>query len=209
VKRTVLLLAAEPFELKYVPAETGAVRFVPVTGGAGPRLAAVALSRVTDRFDAVVSAGMCGALDPSLRIGDVFVAVSVNGETCCAPVAQTPYRTGALVSVDRIVGSVSERQQLAAEGYAAVEMEASAVAGWAAKHTLDFYCIRAVSDTATEEFAVDLNAARDSDGRIRVRHILGQAARRPLTIVPELLKLRRNSEIAARALGAFLATCEF
>ena len=83
------------------------------------------------------------------------------------------------------------------------------MAEYAARRDVEFYCIRAVSDTASEEFAVDLNAARDREGRIRVRQIFWQAARRPPTIVPELLRLRRNSEIAARALGAFLATCEF
>lgn len=207
--RTVLLLAAEPFELKYVLPSTGTHRFLRVTGGAGPKLAAVALASVSAPVDAVVSTGMCGALDTSLVVGEIFAATSVNGEPCRVPVTSAGYRTGALVSVDRIVDSVRERKQLAGAGYQAVEMEARAVAEFAANRNIAFYCIRAVSDTASEEFAVDLNAARDRDGRIRVRHILWQAARRPVTIVPELLRLRRNSEIAARALGAFLATCEF
>jgi adenosylhomocysteine nucleosidase len=207
--RTVLLVAAEPFELKYVPMETSKFRFLRVAGGAGPRLAAAALHKLRISFDVVVSTGMCGALDPSLCVGDVFVAVSVNGVTCRLPLPQTPYRSGSLVSLDRIVGTVAERKQLADAGYAAVEMEATAVSEYAAARGLEFYCIRAVSDTACEEFAVDLNAARDREGRIRVRKILCQAARRPVKILPELLRLRRNSDIAARALGAFLATCEF
>jgi adenosylhomocysteine nucleosidase len=207
--RTVLLVAAEPFELKYVPRETSKFRFLNITGGAGPRLAAAALDKLSTSCDVVVSTGMCGALDPSLRVGDVFVAVSVNGVTCRLPSPQTPYRSGTLVSMDRIVGTAAERKQLADAGYAAVEMEASAVSEYAAARGIEFYCIRAVSDTAFEEFAVDLNAARDREGRIRVRKILWQAARQPWKIIPELLRLRRNSDTAARALGAFLATCDF
>lgn len=207
--RTVLLVAAEPFELKYVPRETSKFRFLSVTGGAGPRLAAAALDKLSTSFDVVVSTGMCGALDPSLRVGDVFAAVSVNGVTCRLPSPQTPYRSGTLVSLDRIVDTVAERKQLADAGYAAVEMEASAVSEYAAARGFEFYCIRAVSDTASEEFAVDLNAARDREGRIRVSRILWQAARQPRKIIPELLRLRKNSDIAARALGAFLATCDF
>jgi len=207
--RTVLLLAAEPFELKYAPSTANSHRFLRVTGGAGPKLAAAALLGVRESVDVVVSTGMCGALDSSLSVGEIFAASSVNGEACQVPVTSARFRTGALVSVDRIVGSIAERRQLAEAGYQAVEMEAKAVAEFAARRNVAFYCIRAVSDTASEEFAVDLNAARDRDGRIRVRHIIWQAAKRPATLVPELLRLRRNSEIAARALGAFLATCEF
>jgi adenosylhomocysteine nucleosidase len=207
--RTVLLVAAEPFELKYVPNETSNARYLRTTGGAGPRLAAAAIASFDQPFDVIVSTGMCGALDPSLAVGEIFVAVSVNGVVCRLPASRASWHSGALISVDRIVGTVAERKQLAGAGYAAVEMEASAVAEYAAKQGLDFYCIRAVSDTASEEFSVDLNAARDGSGRIRVRHILWQALQRPRKIVPELMRLQRNSNKAARALGAFLATCEF
>ncbi|MBC8166357.1 MAG: hypothetical protein H7Y20_10845 [Bryobacteraceae bacterium] len=203
--RTVLVVAAEPFEVKWIVPPSG-FRFHKVTGGAGPRLAAAAVAQAGTGFDAVLSTGMCGALDPELGIGDVFVATEVNGSPAGLPDTQEPYRSGPLVSVDRIVGTVAAKRELFVAGYSAVEMEAGAVLESARRMNVPFYCIRSVSDTAAEEFCVDLNAARDREGRIRVSRILTQALRRP-AILPELLRLRRNAETAARALGAFIATC--
>lgn len=182
---------------------------MPVISGAGRGLATQAMDRAGNKFDAVLSTGVCGALDPQLRVGEVLAATAVNGQPAQVPGSQTPCRSGPLVSVDRIVGSVAEKKALHAEGFVAVEMEAAAVEERARRWNVPFYCVRAVSDTAAEEFELDLNAARDETGRIRVSKILFQAAMRPFAIVPELLRLRRNSQNAARALGAFLATCDF
>ncbi len=196
-------------EFRFVPRATDRVRFVTACAGAGPRLAGRAIAGVSGEFDAIVSTGFCGALDPALGIGDVFVAESVNGAVCSLPRSAREFRTGPLLSVDRIVGKVAERREWFAKGYAAVEMEAAAVEAHARNLGTPFYCIRAVSDTASDEFAVDLNAARDREGRIRVGRVLWQAAVKPVTVFPQLLQLRRNSEAAARNLGAFLATCDF
>jgi adenosylhomocysteine nucleosidase len=197
-------------EFRFVPESTERVRFVKTFGGPGPKLVERAMVAHAGPFDAVVSMGLCGALDPALRVGDLFVAESVNGGApCCQPRTGQSFRKGPLLSVDRIVGAVEERRTLFTSGYSAVEMEAVAVEAYARRLGAAFYCIRAVSDAASEEFAVDLNAARDRDGQIRVERILWQAACRPVTVVPQLLQLKRNSETAARALGAFLATCDF
>jgi hypothetical protein len=56
---------------------------------------------------------------------------------------------------------------------------------------------------------LDLNAARDDEGRFSVVKIFRQAVRRPLVVVPELLRLQRNSHLAAKALGVFLGDCSF
>jgi hypothetical protein len=72
-----------------------------------------------------------------------------------------------------------------------------------------FYCIRAVSDTADDSFAVDFNAARRADGRFDRGHIARQVLARPLVMIPELLRLRRNAAKAVRALGDFVADCNF
>ena len=205
--RTVLVVAAESFEVKWITSREN-LTFVKMAGGAGPALAAAAFKRAVGRFDAVVSAGLCGALDPALRVGDIFVADSVNRDAVQVPNCRT-CETGPLASVDRVLGTADERRQMFREGFRAVEMEAAAVVREARELGLPCYCVKAVSDTADEEFKVDLNAARDESGRILVSRILFQAARRPVAIVPELLRLRQNAMTAARALGAFIATCNF
>src|SRR3954454_18197843 len=93
----------------------------------GPGLAGAAMAGVTATFEAVLSTGLCGALDPRLNVGDIFVADSVNGEPADTPKTVGRCERGALASVDRIVGGVAERRSLFASGFRAVEMEAAAV----------------------------------------------------------------------------------
>jgi nucleoside phosphorylase len=114
-----------------------------------------------------------------------------------------------LVSVDHVAATASEKRALAASGALAVEMEAAGVLERAAALGVPFYCIRVVSDTADDTFVVDFNAARRADGRFDRGHIVKQALRRPLVMIPELLRLRGNAAKAVRALGDFVADCDF
>jgi nucleoside phosphorylase len=205
----VLFVAAEWFELRWIPASGESIRVVKSAKGPGPRLAAEAVDSISEPVDVVVSTGLCGALDPKLRVGDIVVASEVNGKPAAAPRTQSFFYSGPLVSVDRVIDTANEKRRLAASGAIAVEMEAAAVAARAAAMSVPFYCIRAVSDTADETFALDLNRARRSDGRFSVPRILFQAFRNPMTGVPELMRLKRNSELAARALGDFVGNCDF
>jgi 4-hydroxy-3-methylbut-2-enyl diphosphate reductase len=88
---------------------------------------------------AVAVAGVAGGLDPSLRPGDVVVATEVRDESgrialrSVAPLVADlrrrgiRVRTGPVVSVDHIVTSRREREQLAAAGAVAVDMESAAI----------------------------------------------------------------------------------
>jgi adenosylhomocysteine nucleosidase len=206
--RTVMVVAGEKFELAHIRSREG-VAFVKVANGPGPLLAGEAMDAVRGRVDAVVSAGLCGAVNPELRLGDILVATDVNGEAAAMPRCRGRYRVGKMVSADRVVGTLAERRRLAAAGAQAVDMESAEVLRRARQMGVPFFCIRAVSDEAHEDWKLDLNAARGEDGRFRIGHILAQAARRPVTVVPELLRLRRNADLAARRLGEFFADCDF
>ena len=203
-----LIVAADPYELKWIADPSGwSVRRV--AGGPGPRLAGAA-AREHGPADVVISTGVCGALDGSLRLGEVFVASAVNDIACDLPWADVPFRSGKLFSQDRVAADAQEKAALAGTtGAAAVDMEAAAVAQYAQSISARFYCIRAVSDAADEGFPVDLNAARDEEGRFRIQYIIGQALVRPLTTFPALMRLRRNALEAARSLGEFFGHCRF
>jgi adenosylhomocysteine nucleosidase len=204
--RTVLVIAAEPWELEWIRPGRNGLRFRKAANGPGPERAAAA---VDIQPDAVLSCGVCGALDPDLRIGDIVVGASVNGEPVDLPkLPGTGYRLGGILSVDRVVGTAAEKRSLGSEGAIAVEMEAAGLLAEARRRGVPLYCIRAVSDCADETFEVDLNAARVETG-FSVARILSQAARRPFAIVPELIRLRRNAKLAARRLGDFVASCDF
>jgi adenosylhomocysteine nucleosidase len=198
-------------------AELRGLLVVLVANGAGPALAGEAceVAWMKHKADALVSTGFCGALDPALHAGEVFVATGVDAPgmglklEARTPECARPHSTGRLVSVDRVVQTVEEKKALRDSGALAVEMEAAAVGLRARVWGVPFYCVRSVTDLAEESFQLDLNAARGEDGRISVARILGAAVRRPHQMVPELCTFYRRSRLASRELGEFLADCRF
>lgn len=227
--KNVLVIAAEGFEFTGIlshagrlgkpgwpvrfsrVAELNGMRLLMAAHGPGPRLAGFAADQVKsrERVDAAVSTGMCGGLDPQLMVGEIFVASHVNDFFALPPVTRAKYRSGRLVSADRVVVTVTEKDRLRTAGASAVEMEAAALATRALDWNVPFYCVRALSDAAGEGFALDLNEVRDEEGRFNTPRIVGRALRSPFRLVPELLRLKRNSELAAKALGDFFADCSF
>lgn len=192
-------------------------RILMVADGPGMQLAGAATDTAWRhvRPDVVVSTGFCGALDPDLKLGDVVVAGAViDGENggvfdALAPECRAPARSGMVLSVSRVAASVADRATLREKGACAVEMEAAAVAARARVWEVPFYCVRVVSDTAVEEFAIDFNRVRDSYGRFSRARIIAAAAVRPWSRVRFLLKLDRNCKTASGRLGEFFANCRF
>jgi adenosylhomocysteine nucleosidase len=204
----VLVVAAERFELKYIRPRADR-RWILKANGPGGGLAGEAADSVGPEVDLVLSVGLCGALVDGLEIGQIVVASSINGIPIDRPQFLGSAVSGPIVSIDRVAQTVAEKRRLRETGAIAVEMEAAAVLERALAWKVPFYCIRAVSDRASEGFALDLNAARDEVGRFNAHRILAQAVRRPRVGIPELWRLRRNSEIAAKALGEFIGNCSF
>jgi adenosylhomocysteine nucleosidase len=212
--KTILFIAAEAREfsglLRRVPsssrldwpvafaAEAGwrGQRWILVANGPGTNLVRQAFDTAVsrERFDEVVSTGYCGALDPSLAVADIFI----------------PASAGELVTTDRVITTAGEKRDLrASTGARAVDMEAATVADCARRAGLPFHCVRVVSDAAGEDLPLDLNRTRGSSGRFSTSKILAAALRKPITRVPALIALARNSAKASETLGAYLAGCEF
>lgn len=186
-------------------------QMIAIANGAGPVRAAAAVDCVLSitRALAVCSVGFCGALDPELGLGDIFVAQSVNRLPARLPKSDLALRSGALASVEHIAATAERKQELRAQGFDAVEMEAAGVAERARHYGAPFYCVRAVTDLARESFANDFEGALKPDGRFSVPALLLSALARPFERVPELFRLQRRCGIAARRLGGFLDACEF
>jgi adenosylhomocysteine nucleosidase len=190
-----LLVAAEGWEIRQAPAHLTKV----ITG--------VACAPGDLEADVVVNAGVCGALDPSLAPGDIIVASSVNGTAVAQPRSTPAAVKGPLLTVDGIVATAEQKRQLYARtGAMAVDMEAAGILSQV--KAARFCCVKVVLDTAAESFALDLDEAL-VNGRFSRTRILAQAARHPREVVPELLRLRRRRDDAAKALGDFLAGCTF
>jgi adenosylhomocysteine nucleosidase len=231
---TLLVVAAEPRELRGIVSRCRGVarlswpvtfaragelngnRLLLLANGPGPDLVARAVTVALERSrpDAVISTGYCGALDEGLAAGELFVALKVEAGSAsfAAAIPSAGGRTwhsGTLASLERVVVSLAEKRRLHETGAAAVDMEAGAVALEAQRAGLPFYCIRAVLDRADEEFSLDFNALRSTDGRFSRLRILKAALARPLARLPELLRIERRGRLASRALGDFVAQCVF
>ena len=171
-------------------------RVILLANGPGPRLVKQMLASpvlkewsITD----VISTGFCGALDPSLRIGDIVIA----GE-------------GEIWSEDRVAVRAEEKRRLReATGARVVEMEYAAVRAKAAEWGVPCRAMRVVSDSATEDLPLDFNRYRDAQGRFQLSRIAFAGLLRPFSVLPKLMQLDRNSKLAAEKLGAFFVDSKF
>jgi adenosylhomocysteine nucleosidase len=177
-------------------------RWFLVANGPGPRLVERALER-KHQVDRILSIGFCGALDPTLQIGDIVVSGEVPKGL------QTSFVQGEVVSVDRVAFTAREKSDLrASTGAAVVEMESAAVARKAREWDVPFGCVRVVSDVAGDDLPLDFNQYRDADGRFERTRIALAALGRPFTVLPRLVRLDRDCRRAAERVGEFLANCE-
>ena len=182
-----------------------------VANGPGPKLAGEAADTVKENesMDGLISTGFCGGLAPTLAACDIFVATEVAGVAAAlTPSSSRPFKTGKLLSIDRVVSTSAEKSALASKA-GAVEMEAAAVATRAIRWHIPFYAVRVVTDTFEESFPLDFNQMRGADGRFSRAKIVGAALRKPEKVIPELMKLNQRTKRAAQALGDFLADARF
>ncbi|AEJ44629.1 purine or other phosphorylase family 1 [Alicyclobacillus acidocaldarius subsp. acidocaldarius Tc-4-1] len=142
--------------------------------GVGPARAADGLARLirAERPALVVGAGVCGALDSGLRLGDlVLPAEAVTPEGSCAPLALderlcelarrfaeahggSAQIGGRIVSVERIASTPADKRELARRFEAsAVDQETFAWAGVAREAGIPFVAVRVVLDEAGEPLA--------------------------------------------------------
>jgi 4-hydroxy-3-methylbut-2-enyl diphosphate reductase len=156
----VLLLA--PLRIEAHAARRGAPGADVMVTGMGPdRSRSAAASAASRPASAVAVLGFCGALDDSLKPGDVVVAdqlrVDEGEPVLCAHAASVaaalaeagvPARRGPLLSVPKAVRG-AKRAELASGGSIAVDMESAWLAQAAAGRP--FAALRAVVDTPSHE----------------------------------------------------------
>jgi adenosylhomocysteine nucleosidase len=197
-----------------------------VESGMGFKNAAAAAEALLGEFrpDLLISAGFCGGIAPELRVGDVAVSIGLcvvaGGVVQQVPVEiaaagrnfvvrQSP--TGARVFASLFAGtqSIMAKKELApllptGAPYPVVEMESSAIAIVAVENGIPFLGIRTVSDPADEELGFSLEEFTDHHLRIRPHRVALTILRKPW-IIPQLIRLARNSRIAAGSLSQALA----
>ena len=164
----------------------------------------------------VISAGVCGGLDPRLASGDLVVPARVlapDGRMLAVPLAAHARAlaaagtaaTGMLVTTGTVVGTPAAKAALrSATGAEAVDMESAAILAAARADGLEAVVVRAVSDGAAESVPAELSALLGPEGRLRGSRALILALTRPQTL-PRALELRRGSRRALAAVARVLA----
>jgi adenosylhomocysteine nucleosidase len=145
----------------------------------------------------VISFGVAGGLDPTLKSGDVVVATEVLAgdtrwlagltlnEELIASVALGRRRVvrGGLAGVERVVAARAGKAALRSEtGAAAVDMESHIAADYAAKAGLPFAALRVIADPATRALPELAMTAIKPNGDIDLRKVLRGVARNPTTL---------------------------
>jgi adenosylhomocysteine nucleosidase len=199
--------AGNPIDLRPILIVTGLVQEARIA--AGPGMAVIcssssptqlrALLTVVDpeSIRGVISFGVAGGLDPSLRSGDVVVATEVlAGDACWGAglslsedlidrltSGRRRVVRGRLAGAEEVVTGRSCKAALHSEtGAAAVDMESHIAAAYAAEADLPFAALRVISDPAHRALPALAREAIKPNGQIDVATILRGVVRNPGTL---------------------------
>jgi adenosylhomocysteine nucleosidase len=177
--------------------------FVLVCGGIGAEAARRAAEAVIAIYEPkmVYSVGFAGALDASLKVGDIVrpgrVVNASDGSS-----ASLDGGTGVLVSFGAVANPAQKAKLRESFGAHAVDMEAAAVGRATEVRGTGFAVLKAISDEVDFEFP-SMERFVDSDGRFSEARFAWFAAARPW-LWPRVFRLARNSNRASRGLCAAL-----
>ena len=150
-------------------------------------------------FEGIILAGLAGALDPALRIGDVVC--DGTGERAWPDLT---IKRGKIYTADHLVATVEEKERLFREtGCLAVDMEGELVRKGAESAGIPFLHIRAISDLARQNVPERMLNWIDDVGRARPSRVTGDLIAHPL-MIPSMIRLGRQSRLAVRRLAEFV-----
>ncbi|MEI8354714.1 MAG: phosphorylase [Deltaproteobacteria bacterium] len=179
------------------------------------------------RPDCMISFGFGGAVRPGMAVGDLAVARSSRlyqgdnyegGETILLKVSANIMRRVEAISVKQgcaarqgdflTTAEILSKRELVKNLLPdlvspVLDMETWAVARTAHREDIPFLAIRAISDASDEELGFSISEFTDSKMNIRIPKILRTIALKP-HIIPQLIRLARNSRIAGRNLAALV-----
>jgi adenosylhomocysteine nucleosidase len=176
---------------------------VAVCGGMGTDAARRAAEAAIGfyRPERLRSVGFAGALDGTLRVGDIFVPGAVVDARDGSRV-EIRHGTGVLVTFMAVAGAEQKRSLARAYGAGAVDMEAAGVAAAANAHGIEFDAVKVISDELDFEMA-EMARFIDGRGQFKTGSFAVFALLRPW-LWRRVARLASNSSKAARALAGHL-----
>ncbi|HEY1659586.1 MAG TPA: hypothetical protein VGG14_14625 [Candidatus Sulfotelmatobacter sp.] len=146
----------------------------------------------------IYSVGFAGALDPSLRVGEIFTPSAIL-DARDGSRTQLGDGSGTLLTFHHVVGAAQKQKLASAYPAQAVDMEAAAVATAASRHGIAFAAIKAISDETTFELPGSERFI-DHEGRFHTASFILFALLRPW-LWRRVAQLAGNSRKAVTALG--------
>jgi adenosylhomocysteine nucleosidase len=188
----------------------GAGMTVIIGGGQAARLSERLDHELNAGAAGVISFGLCGALDPTLEVGDCLVASAIvaDGERWQADsawarriMARLPEaKLTDLTAGDGIIPDGAAKAALRRRtGAAAVDMESHIVARLASRRGIPFTALRVVSDAADRALPKAAQAGLRADGKPDVIAVLRSLLADPRQI-PALIRTGQEASAALRAL---------
>jgi hopanoid-associated phosphorylase len=183
--------------------------FVAIAGGGEMvrREAALEQAITAGGVEAMLSAGIAGALDPALKPGDVVIGTipslfshEVGSLVERLRVLLPEAHLGAITGSDTIAATINQKRDLrAATGALAVDMESHVAARVAERHGVPFAILRTISDGADHVLPPAALVGMNPDGGIAIGAVIASLARHPGQL-PELIRTGRCAELAFTAL---------
>jgi adenosylhomocysteine nucleosidase len=189
---------AEASDAGYILAVVGMTReakilapaSVVIGGGDAAALAAKLEDALRDGVAGVLSFGLCGALDPALKLGDLVIGEAVAGPqgsfeadaSWAQRLAQAlpSARRGRFTSAERPVASLAEKAALREQtGADAVDLESYVVGRLARWFGAPFAILRAVSDAADRALPHAAQVGLGRDGRPAIGAVLSSLRAHP------------------------------
>lgn len=190
--------------------------------GIGKQNARQAIINAIGRFaiDEVISTGFTGALQEGVNVGDiVFVKQALDieslHETECSVAysdlindickeQEITYHSGKGITVNKAVELAADKKLFGVKYNAiAVDMETSALAEVLAKNHIPLTVFRSVSDDVNSDLRIGGIDKMMDDGNISLKKA-GYAVTKNVTIIPGLIKLRKNAIIASSNMSAVM-----
>ena len=151
----------------------------------------------------IFTAGFAGGLNPELKIGDVLFATDNSG--LAASLTNAGARPVKFFCAPRIATTTAEKSELwRTTGADAVEMESEFIQAISRARDIPCATVRVISDPAQDELPLDFNQLANADLSLNYGKLAFALAKSPGKI-PALLRLQKNSQLAAERLATTLA----
>ena len=173
--------------------------------GMGARNAGIGIQRAltAQSADLVLTCGFAGGLNPELPAGALVFSADAH-----AGLAARLHDLGGLPvrfhCAHRVATTANEKAELRrTTGADVVEMESQIIRDYCREHGIPSATLRVISDTATEDLALDFNTLMTPDMNLHFGKLAWQLVKSPGKI-PALLALQQRTNTTAKLLGEAL-----